>query len=312
MKIAIFGATSYIARDLIKSFSSNKSVALDLFSRFPSEIDSWLKLHSLETTYKVLNYGAFDNLTFYDAVINFVGVGNPAKAVKMGTSIFDVTCHYDNLVLGYLEHNPTTKYIFLSSGAAYGASFTEPAMSSTFASVDINTIANSEWYSKAKIYAEIGHRSRHELSIVDLRVFSYFSSTIDLTASYFISEVLRSIYNQEIFYTNHDNIYRDYLHPDDFYQLINCVLYSTQQINMPLDCYSKAPIDKITLLDVMKDKFGLRYSYMDSNKTNTSQNFKQHYYSLNQLASSIGYFPSKTSLDCLLQETDILLSQRLL
>ena len=196
MKIAIFGASSYIARDLIKSFSSNKRMALDLFGRFPNEIDSWLKSHSLETTYKALNYSAFDNLTFYDAIINFVGVGNPAKVLEMGASIFDVTCRYDNIVLGYLEHNPTTKYIFLSSGAAYGANFTEPAMSSTFASVDINTIVNSEWYSKAKIYAEMRHRSKHQLSIVDLRVFSYFSSTIDLTASYFISEVLRSIYNQ--------------------------------------------------------------------------------------------------------------------
>ena len=78
---------------------------------------------------------------------------------------------------------------------------------------------------------------------------------------------------------------------------------------MPLDCYSKAPIDKMTLLDVMKNKFGLRYSYLDSNKMSTLQNFKQHYYSLNQQASSIGYFPSKTSLDCLLQEADILLNR---
>lgn len=308
MKIAILGATSYIATDLIRSFSSNPQIQLDLFSRFPKKITNWLDSLCLGTVYSAFNYNEFNKLIFYDAIINFIGIGSPIKALEMGASIFDITRHYDNLVLEYLEQNPTTKYLFLSSGAVYGGNFNAPVSTTTESSVDINTVANSQWYSKAKLYAELGHRNKYNFNIIDLRVFNYFSSHIDLTAGYFISEILKCIYNKEVFYTGPENIYRDYIHREDFYQLINCILYSKKNMNMPLDCYSKAPIDKITLLDIMKNKFGLCFN-IDRN-INNLLNSKPYYYSVNYTASSIGYSPDKTSLDCILQETEIFLSKK--
>lgn len=308
MKIAILGSTSYIAKDLIKSFSSNPQVELYLFSRFPKKIISWLESHSLEKIYKAFDYTAFDKFIFYDAIINFVGVGDPIKAVEMGASIFEITCHYDNLVLDYLEQNPATKYIFLSSGAVYGSKFNEPASSTTRSSININMVINNEWYSKAKLYAELRHRSKSALNIIDLRVFNYFSANMDLEAGYFISELLKCIYYDAIFYSGHEIIYRDYLHREDFYQLINCIIYSKKNMNMSLDCYSQAPIDKITLLNVMKNKFGLRYSICNK-ELSSALNFKQYYYSVNHMASSIGYFPKKTSLDCILEEAEVLLNR---
>lgn len=306
MKIAIFGASSYIAKDLIYSFSSNETVSLDLFGRQTEEISNWLKVNSLDNNYCALNYSEFSDLTSYDAIINFVGVGNPAQAIKMGAFIFDVTCQFDQIALDYLQQHPDTKYIFLSSGAVYGTNFVEPVNSGSFSCIDINTSLSNDWYSKAKLYTEIRHRSKPKFNIVDLRVFNYFSSSMNISTSYFICDVLRHIMNQEVLQTSQDNIYRDYLHLADFYQIVNCIL-ATDKINMALDCYSKAPIDKITILEEMKEKFGLRYSFTSSNTVYPSLNYKKNYYSLNKVAESIGYFPAMTSIECLLQEAEKLI-----
>ena len=45
----------------------------------------------------------------------------------MGNSIFDVTLRFDEMVLEYLQAHPACRYLFLSSGAAYGSGFSEPA-----------------------------------------------------------------------------------------------------------------------------------------------------------------------------------------
>ena len=42
MKIAILGATSQIARDLIVSFSADAEKKLHLFARRPDEVTKWL------------------------------------------------------------------------------------------------------------------------------------------------------------------------------------------------------------------------------------------------------------------------------
>ncbi|TAL63580.1 MAG: NAD(P)-dependent oxidoreductase [Legionella sp.] len=307
MKIAIFGATSYIAKDLIHSFSDNKEVSLDLFSRRPEAVRSWLEISLPDNKYRALSYSDFDNLVHYNAIINFVGVGNPTEAIEMGMAIFDITIQYDQKILEYLSHHPDAKYIFLSSGAVYGNDFLEPVREGTLASIDINNILPNDWYSKAKLYTEIGHRSRDKLNIVDIRIFNYFSSTMDLTASFFICDVLRSISKHEVLQTTKDNISRDYLHPGDLYQLVNCIL-SANKINLALDCYSRAPIDKLTLLEEMKKHFGLNYFITQSNSISPTLNYKRNYYSLNKIAEKIGYFPEKSSLECLYTETKKILN----
>ena len=65
----------------------------------------------------------------------------------MGSDIIDLTYKYDKLALNYLENNPKTKYIFLSSGAAYGSkNFTKNVDSKTKSIIDIQ-----DHYSIAKI-----------------------------------------------------------------------------------------------------------------------------------------------------------------
>jgi nucleoside-diphosphate-sugar epimerase len=307
VKIAILGATSQIAKDLIVSFSVEADKQLFLFARRPDEVRHWLMALGLSERYVVDDFSGFAKQE-YDAVINFVGVGNPAQAVAMGNSIFEVTLQFDEMVFDYLKTYLTCRYLFLSSGAAYGSNFNEPAKQDTPAIVPINSLSAHEWYGVAKLHAECRHRAHPELSIIDIRVFNYFSRTQDMAARFLITDILRAIREQTVLKTSADYMVRDYLHPVDFKQLIDVTLKASD-VNTAVDCYSKAPIDKPTLLDAMQEKFGLKYEVVAANASVNATGSKPHYYSLNRRAADFGYQPILTSTDGILREVAAILEQ---
>jgi nucleoside-diphosphate-sugar epimerase len=305
MKIAILGATSQIAKDLIVSFSNEEDKQLHLFARRPDDVKKWLNDVGLSERYLVDDFGAFGTQEF-DAILNFVGVGNPAQAAAMGASIFDVTFQYDELALNYVRQHPECRYIFLSSGAAYGSSFNEPATKDTPAIVPINNLAAHDWYGVAKLHAECRHRAHPELAIIDIRVFNYFSRTQDMNARFLITDILRAIRDKTVLKTSADYMVRDYLHPSDFHQLVS-VLLAAPVSNTVVDCYSKAPVDKPTLLVAMQEKFGLCYEIVDKNASVNATGGKPHYYSLNTKAADFGFQPRLTSHEGIVFETEELL-----
>ena len=302
MRIAILGATSQIAKDLIVSFSSASKNHLHLFARRPDEVTTWLSSVTLAGRYPIDNFSEFAKHDF-DAVINFVGVGNPARTAAMGNTIFDITAQYDQLVLDYLQAHPACRYLFLSSGAAYGSGFKEPANQDTSAVIPINNLASHEWYGVAKLYAECRHRALPELSIIDIRVFNYFSHTQDIAARFLITDILRAIRDNTVLKTSSDYIVRDFISPSDFYRLMDALLLAPAT-NAAVDVYSRAPIDKPTLLNAMQEKFGLRYEVIKSPAGVNATGGKPHYYSLNKRAANFGYKPSLTSLEGVLQESE--------
>lgn len=307
MRIAILGATSQIARDLIVSFSAARDKQLHLFARRPNEVMKWLASAGLSGRYPVDEFTEFARQEF-DAVINFVGVGNPAQTAAMGHSIFDITLRFDEMVLDYLQDHPSCRYLFLSSGAAYGTGFNEPANRNTPAVVAINDLAPHEWYGVAKLYAECRHRSHNELPIIDIRVFNYFSHTQDISARFLITDILRAIRDKTVLRTSSDYIVRDFLHPSDFYGLVSALL-SAPAANAAVDCYSRAPIDKPNLLAAMQEKFGLRYEISEASASVNATGSKPHYYSLNRRAADFGYQPALASLEGIVQETEAMLQR---
>jgi len=306
IKIAILGATSQIAKDLIVSFSNEKDKQLHLFARRPDEVTKWLKSVGLSGCYLVNAFSVFGTQDF-DAIINFVGVGNPVQAATMGASIFDVTLQYDELALNYVRQHPECRYIFLSSGAAYGSNFDVQADTTTRATIAINSLQQQDWYTVAKLHAECRHRSLAHLPIVDIRVFNYFSHTQDMEARFLITDILRAIRDKTVLKTSPDYIVRDYLHPSDFYQLVS-VLLAAHAVNTVVDCYSLAPIDKLSLLTAMQEKFGLQYEISNASTSVNATGSKSHYYSLNTIAADFGYMPSMTSLEGVIIETGKALS----
>lgn len=260
----------------------------------------------LSGRYPVDEFAVFPSHEF-DAVINFVGIGNPAQALVMGNSIFDITLRFDEMVLEYLQAHPMCRYLFLSSGAAYGSSFSEPVNCDTPAIVSINKLEPHEWYGVAKLHAECRHRSHPELSIIDIRVFNYFSHTQDIEARFLITDILRAIRDKTVLKTSSDYMVRDYLHPSDFYNLVN-TLIAVPATNAVVDCYSRAPIDKPNLLEAMQNEFGLHYEITEAAKNVNATGNKPHYYSLNARAADFGYQPALTSLQGILSESQIVLA----
>ncbi len=307
MRVAILGATSQIARDLIVSFATVEERYLHLFARRPDDVRKWLDSVGLSRRYPVDDFSGFGKHEF-DAVINFVGVGNPAQAVEIGNSIFDITLWFDGLVLEYLRIHPACRYLFLSSGAAYGSSFDVPADRDTPAIVAINSLSPQEWYGVAKLHAECRHRAHPEYAIVDMRVFNYFSRTQDISARFLITDILRAIRDRIVLKTSPENITRDYLHPSDFSKLVNTLL-SAPATNTVLDCYSRAPVGKPKLLSAMQEVFGLRYEISEVSVGVNATGRKPNYYSKNTRAADFGYQPSLTSLEGILQESEKLLNQ---
>jgi len=301
MKIAILGATSQIAQDLILSFSRHKSYELLLFARNVKLLKEWVDSEGLDNKYQVKTYSYFSNNQSYDVIINFVGVGDPVKAQKIGRNILKITSQYDNVVLDYLQHHKETKYIFLSSGAVYGGNFQQPVSRDSIAT--INNLSTTSWYAISKLQAEIKHQALINSSIVNIRVFNYFSHTQDANAKFLITNVVRAIKNKEIFKTSVDNIVRDFVTPPDFYNLIQAIIDS-KPTNTTLDCYTKSPIAKFDLLFAMKDKFNLNYEIAESLDIVNIAGHKMHYYSTSNNAKNIGYEPKNTSLEGVVKEIE--------
>jgi nucleoside-diphosphate-sugar epimerase len=306
MRIAVLGATSQIAKDLILSFSTQEDHHLNLFARRPDCVKKWLDNVGLAERYLVDEFGGFGAQEF-DVIINFVGVGNPAQTAAMGASIYDVTLQYDELALNYVRHHPECRYVFLSSGAAYGSCFNSPVDVGTKGIIDINNLQPQDWYGVAKLFAECRHRAHPELPIIDIRVFNYFSRTQDMNARFLITDIVRAIRDNTVLQTSAEYMVRDFIGPSDFYQLIKAILTSPAN-NDVLDCYSKAPIDKPTLLAAMQDRFGLKYEISKTNASVNATGSKSHYFSLNDKAKNYGYHPALSSIDSILIEAESLIN----
>lgn len=307
MHIAVLGATSQIAKDFVRYLGERPYIELTLFARRPQAIIDWLANAPLKCKTVINAFADFGReMKPYDAIVNFVGSGNPAQTANMGASILDITYEFDSLALNYVQKFPSCRYIFLSSGAAYGGTFSAPADKNTSATFPINNLLPADWYGTAKMFAECRHRALPELPIVDIRVFNYFSRTQDMSARFLITDMLRAIREKTVLKVSSDYIVRDFLHPADFSNLVETILNGPPE-NAVVDCYTRAPIDKPALLSKMKEHFGLRYELVDSAAGVNATGNKSHYYSLNKRAAAFGYQPTMSSWEGILKEASAFL-----
>ena len=305
-RIAILGASSRVAGDLILWLARQPGTALLLFVRRPQQMLDWLDQNGIAGQAEVGSYQDFGEGGEYFAVINFVGVGDPAKALSMGAEILDLTHRFDSLALDYVQHHPRCRYLFTSSGAAYGSRFESPVDEDSQAAFAINALASDAWYGMAKAHAECRHRAHPGLPIMDIRIFNYISQTQDLSARFLVTDAIRAIRDRTVLQTSAARTMRDYLHASDFCALVDAVLAAPPS-NDVIDCYSKAPIEKTELLQALQAAFGLRYTVLPEQAGVNATGHKPCYYSLNRRAGRFGYAPGFSSLDGVLDATAALL-----
>lgn len=304
--IAILGASSQIAGDVILWLAMQADIELHLFVRNCDSMLNWLRQRSMLGRAKVHSYLNFGRQDPYFSVINFVGAGDPAKILNLGSDILELTYQYDSLALDYLRDYPSSRYLFISSGAAYGNNFDAPVEEASSAIFALNNFDQSTWYGMAKAHAECRHRAHNDLSIMDIRIFNYISESHELSARFLITDIIRSIRDQEILITSADQIMRDYLYAQDFCTLIDAILNAPPS-NDVVDCFSKAPVRKDELLNALQEVFNLNYRLLAPNVVVSATGQKPCYYSLNRRANSYGYVPKFTSLEGILKSIHIIL-----
>ena len=296
MQIAILGASSQIAKGLIKVFVKQGNHHLQLFVRDKLVLKKWIEDQGIEKNCSIYHFDEFTTNLKIDLIINCVGVGDPGKLVRLGAAVLEITKIFDDLALDYLFNNPDTKYIFFSSGAVYGNIFSKPADANSQALVNLNFRSPADFYTLSKLYSEGKHRALSDFNIVDLRVFSFISDDFDINGDFLISQAVKAAINQISFTTNSSNIIRDFIGPEDLASLIEAIM-QFPQINGSFDCYSKKPIDKFSILDFLRSELNLRFVVDQTLDSGLNQNSKESYYSLNYQAKNLGFKPIYNSLE---------------
>lgn len=304
-KIALLGATGHIARCLIEGFSRAGGHELILYARSPERVKAFLSSVGWTGSASCEPFDGFGRVVC-DAVINCVGIGDPAKAKAAGASIVRLTETCDNMVLEYLDAHPGARYIHFSSGAAFRTDFTAPAGDDTPTGRDVGQGGPSDYYGAAKRDAEARHRAKPNLSIVDLRVFGFFSRHIDLDAEFFLCEILSCVKEGRSLATGPEDIVRDFVHPRDLLSLVSLCLEGKGS-NEAFDVYSRAPARKFAILDHFASRYGLKVRVREGGGTSSPTGSKPKYYSTSRRAERIGYSPQFTSMDTIIGESEAIL-----
>lgn len=307
MKIAILGATSQIAKNLIVRFCKNPMYELSLFARRPDCVKQFVS--SIETYVDplVAGFGEFCS-GGHDTIINCVGITNPTKQKIAALDFFMVTERFDNLVIDYLQRHDRTRYINFSSGAVYGTVFESGVNDNSISEILVNCLTSADSYRIAKLAAEAKHRSVQNRCIIDLRVFSFFSRYIDLGAGFMLCEIIRCLKDSLPFRTNTVDIVRDYVSPKDLFDLVELCL-TGPELNTALDVYSSMPVHKSNLLEFFSREFGLRVEREASESTSAAGTKLSYYSTSRKSFEELGYSPQLSSLEALSEETIALLKQ---
>lgn len=310
LRIAILGATGHIGSSLADQFARNPAIDVMLYARTPEKLLPLVQ--TLENagcarpkTFAIDAFGEDD----FDIVINCIGAGDPTRLSALGGGIFDVTEEFDQKILTVLRRFPERLYINMSSGAVFGTTFDSGAKQESTVSYQPNQISPQHYYSLAKLVAEARHRAAEQLNIVDIRVFSYISSFLDISGRFFVAELVRAIINKVPFKTNNSEMIRDFIGPADMVRLINAAIVKWQSgsgINLALDAYSRAPTSKSQMLAMAAEKFGVEVVVDEGFSILAPTGAKSSYYSDYKKAAELGYEPEFDSLETLIQAFEAL------
>lgn len=298
MKIAVLGASGQIARDYISHIRGipNREVTAFVRSESLSKTSALLGLDV-----RVRTYTDPEIEDEYDLVINCVGVGNPINANLTDKSLVQIAKHFDDLALEMTARSPVAKYIFLSSGVSYGNNFYSPVKSTTVPKNIFDPNNPLENYARAKFEIEAGHRNIPDLHIYDARIFGYFNRSMDITSEFLMTKIAHAIVNEHLFTTSSENIVRDYSNAHDFVLMVEAIMCSPGR-NMALDFYTKAPVKKFEMLEVLSEEFGLEYKIDPALHVTSPTGLKPNYFSQNYVAESLGFLPPNSALENILCE----------
>jgi nucleoside-diphosphate-sugar epimerase len=265
--ISIIGGSGQIGRALCEQFADRPDWRVTALARDPDQLAATL---SPNVTTKFIDDlpGNQD-----DILVNCIGAGDPTRIRDLGESIIPLTEQYDLAILDVVKNHPAALYVFLSSGIVHSR----------------EVEGEENWYTASKTQAEERHRQYPGLHIVDLRLFGFVSPYIDLAGRFFLSELFAATREKQEFLVGSDEMYRDFVHPEDLSNLIELCAASLP-LNRGIDVYSRAPVSREAVLDRFVQEHGLRYRAVETLDSPVSRK-SEHYYSTDRWAAEIGYAP---------------------
>lgn len=275
VNVCILGATSHVAQGLIYHFKRNDDFKLYLFAR----------------TLNYLPYDRFDCFQ-YDIIINCIGFGTFKDDFDYN-SVFAVTEYYDDLIIKYLKKNKTCKYIYFSTGGIHR-------------SIDIDNISKDDIHTITRINSEAKHRMNKDLSIINLRLYSYFSRWAQIHRdNYFMNQLIKSLITDKVFITDENEFTRDFIHPEDLFGIIlKCM--SFENTNCSFEIGSSQYVTKFAILNYFVEQYGLKI-YYDIITHNSLTGKKVEYHPINKST----LFKSKyTSIETVIMESRYFLNEK--
>ena len=292
--IAVLGATGYVGGS-IGRLLADEGHAVVLFGRNLRKLSDQTWPPGVELR-DLAAFSAAD----YSLVINAIGAGDPTLVRSMGADILDVTAFWDQRVLESM--GPQTRYVFLSSGAIYGTQFDQPVGADSEISLPVNFLDRVPPYTMAKLQAEMRHRLARSRAILDLRIFGYADPSIDLSGSFFLAELVRSIRDRKVFVTSTEDMVRDYAGARELRALIRDWERAGAP-NCPLDLYTTSPASKHDLLKIFKARYGLQIDYAADTGSNPT-GAKRFYASTYRAGAAFGFRPERDTVRVLTDTID--------
>jgi nucleoside-diphosphate-sugar epimerase len=251
MKIAILGATGHVGRSLTAEYL-NREIELDLYARQPSQISPQIVGGTLPCRARV-QCKPLAELDFKGCsiVINALGLGAPEKVAAAGTDILRTTLEWEERIKAMLTAAPECLYVFISSGAVYGPLTSGAANETSTTSFLVNDVDAQTAYARAKFTAETWHRTWAHKRVLDVRLFGYVSTSIDLSAKYFFSEMAAALINRQTFHTGGHDMVRDYVSSQELADLVDGASQHAD-INTAVDIFSARPAGKFELIDALR------------------------------------------------------------
>jgi len=302
-RVAILGATGHVGKVLCAGLAGRFSVTL--YARRPEAALAFARSLSGDGRVHAKHISTLSEGQ-HDVVVNCIGIGDPVTVASDPSLVYTVTQYADDVALAYLAARPDARLINLSSGAAYCSDFARPASAETASDIPANGLAVRHHYGLAKLASEGRHRALTSSAIIDLRLFSLFSRFIDPNSRYLMNEVVQCIRAGSTLATGPDDFWRDYIAPADLASLVAACIDAPTD-NRALDVYSLAPVRKFEMLDEFSKRFALDYRFDEARTPAGDDHWKAAYYSLNHSAAGIGYTPTMTSLETLVDETTAIL-----
>jgi nucleoside-diphosphate-sugar epimerase len=296
--IAVLGATGYVGGS-VGRLLADEGQAVVLFARNLRKLSDQAWPPHVELR-DLADFSAAN----FSLVINAIGAGDPTLVELLGNDILDITAFWDQRVLKSMDAQ--TRYVFLSSGAVYGTQFNQPVKADSEISLPVNFMDRVPPYTLAKLQAEMRHRFARSRAILDLRIFGYADPSIDLSGSFFLAQLIRSIRDEKAFVTSSEDMVRDYAGARELRALIRG-WESAGAPNYPLDLYTTSPASKHDLLKMFNVRYGLQIDYVADTGSNPTA-ARRFYASAYRAAADFGFRPERDTVQVLTDTIDAIVA----